>query len=192
MLHFINLVVFDADDTLWYGADGGYIAGIDYHDKGSDSYTFRAIDQYTIQRDDGQRFCLYFEVPNVLSELHQRGILISLASYNHSGTALRALQTFGIDLFFKHMVIEFHSQKDRMLLNILQGFCEDGFYVTPSSTLFIDDDRKGSYRHQMARIGVNFLQRGTDIQNLTEILDHPDFILQPIITNLSPDQQDRG
>jgi magnesium-dependent phosphatase-1 len=174
----INLVVFDADDTLWVGLDGGYIAGVDYKDGGSDNYTFHRIDDFHIQRNDGQRFQLYSEVPGVLAELRKRGTLISLASYNHFGSAIRALQAFGIHHFFRNMVIEFHSHKDRMLQNILLSFQNDGFDVAPQTTLFIDDDLKGKYRQQMAAIGVKFLQRGTDIQDLSEILNHPEFILQ--------------
>jgi magnesium-dependent phosphatase-1 len=174
----INLVVFDADDTLWVGLDGGYIAGVDYQDNGRDDYTFHRLDNFHIQRSDGQRFMLYREVPGILEELLQRGTLISLASYNHKGPATRALQAFGIDHYFRNMVIEFHNQKDRMLQNILHSFHNDGYEVAPGTTLFIDDDQKGKYRQQMTAIGVNFLQRGTDIQDLTALQEHPEFVFQ--------------
>ena len=178
MLQSINLVVLDADDTLWVGLDGGYIAGVDYNDEGSDEYIFHRLDDFHIQRNDGQRFRLYSEVPGVLAELHKRGTLLSLASFNHSGTATRALQAFGIHHFFQNMAIEFNSHKDRMLQNILLDFKNDGFDVAPQKTLFIDDDLKGKYRQQMAAIGVNFLQRGKDIQDLSEILEHPNYLIQ--------------
>ena len=179
MKKLINLVVFDADDTLWVGLDGGFIAGINYQDEGSEAYTFHLLDKTHIQRDDGQRFRLFGEVPDVLAELHQQGVLISLASYNHPGPTVRALKTFGLYHFFQHMMIEFHGHKDRMLQNILHDFQQDGFAVAPHTTLFIDDDMNGKYRQQMAAIGVNFLQRGADIHNLSEILNHPDYNFQP-------------
>jgi magnesium-dependent phosphatase-1 len=177
MPQWINLIVFDADDTLWYGLDGGYIAGTDYQDEGRNDYTFHKLDERLIQRNDGQRFRLYPEVPVVLARLRQQGVLISLASYNHLVPAMCALQIFGIDHFFQHPVIEWSSRKDYMLQRILKSFAEDGYTVAPQTTLFIDDDHLGKYRQQMADIGVNFLQYGGDIQNLMEILEHPVYSL---------------
>ena len=175
----VNLVVFDADDTLWVGLDGGFIAGVNYQDEGSDDYTFHSLDDLHIQRSDGQRFRLFPEVRIVLPDLYQRGVLISLASYNHPGPALRALKAFQIEQFFQHAVIEWSNRKDFMLQHILGGFSNDGYQVSPRTTLFVDDDMHGKYRRQMANIGVNFLQRGEELHDLTEILDHPGFVLQP-------------
>ncbi len=174
----ISLVVFDGDDTLWYGLDGGYVSGVDYQDVGRDDYTFHALDTLRILRNDGQRFQLYPEVPTLLAELARRDILISLASYNHPTATLNAIKTFGILPYFQHATIQWSSQKDRMLQSILKQFAQDGYEVEPGQTLFIDDDRPGEYRRQMASIGVAFLQKGADIDNLSSLLDHPLFALQ--------------
>lgn len=176
----VNLVVLDADDTLWQGLDGGYIAGVDYQDEGSADYTFHRLDDLHIQRSDGQRFRLFPEIPVLLPELVRHGVLISLASYNHKEPLLRALQAFEIEHFFQQLVIEWSSRKDFMLQLILGNFDRDGYQVAPQTTLLIDDDMGGKYRRQMAAIGVNFLQRGVDIHDLTEILDHPVYSLAPV------------
>ena len=174
---FISLVVFDGDDTLWTGLDGGYISGTIYPDYDRDDFTFRQIKPGIIQRDDGLRFQLFPEVPAVLSELVRRGVLVSLASYNHHTPLMGTLQAFGITGYFQHLTVEWNSRKDKMLRNILRRFTQDGYLVSPMTTLFIDDDYRGIYRGQMASIGVHFLQKGVDIHNLNELLDHPRFKL---------------
>lgn len=186
----INLIVFDGDDTLFKGLDSGYISGIDYTDEGRDDYTFIPLNEQdyfdgvsTILRNDGQRFRLYPEVRRVMAELAQRGVLISLASYNRPAPTMSALRAFDLLHLVKHPVIEFHSRKDLMLQKILEAFTEDGFLVAPQTTLFIDDDHRGVYRNQMASIGVHFLQKDVDIKDLSELLDHPRYQLQPVASN---------
>jgi len=175
----ISLVVFDFDDTLTVGLDGGYICGVDYIDPGRSDYTFRRVDETHLERNDGQRFRLFSEVPQVLQALHAQGTLISLASYNHAPPVFAALQTLGLFELFQYPVVVFHGEKDRMLQQILQSFNQDGYVVLPENTLFVDDDPLGHYRRQMAGIGVNFLQRGVDIQSLDELLDHPNYVFVP-------------
>ncbi len=175
----ISLVVFDGDDTLWYGLDRGYISGLDYRDPGRTDYTFHKLDEYHIQRNDGQRFRLFPEVRSLLPELVRRSVLISLASYNHKQPLLDALRAFEIDYFFDHPAIEWSSRKDQMVRQILRDFTRDGYLVSPETTLFIDDDHFGRYRQQMASIKVHFLQKGVDILDLSELLEHPRFLLVP-------------
>ena len=79
----ISLIVFDGDDTLWFGLDGAYISGVEYWDDGRQDFTFQQLDPLTIQRNDGPRFQLFPEVPGLLKELTHRNILVSIASYNH-------------------------------------------------------------------------------------------------------------
>lgn len=173
----ISLVVFDGDDTLWYGLDGGFISGAIYHGPGRSDYVFHHLDGLTIQRNDGQRFRLFPEVPALLSELVRRNVLVSLASYNYRSPVLNALEVFEIDHFFEHAVIEWSIQKDRMIKKILRDFTRGNYLVSPFTTLFIDDDHLGRYRQQMSSIGVHFLQKGVDINKLDELLEHPRYKL---------------
>jgi len=175
----ISLVVFDGDDTLWTGLDGGYVSGTSYPNYDRDDFTFHALKPLLIQRDDGQRFRLFPEVPKLLPDLIQLGVLVSLASYNHIKPLMRTLEAFGISGYFQHPVVEWNGRKDKMLRNILRNFTQDGYLVSPQTTLFIDDDYRGLYRGQMASIGVHFLQKNVDIQNLNELLNHPHFQLVP-------------
>ncbi len=175
----ISLVVFDGDDTLWKGVDGGYISGTIYPDYDRDDFTFHPLKPLLIQRDDGLRFQLFPEVPTVLSELARRGVLVSLASYNHHKPLMGTLQAFNLIGYFQHLAVEWNSRKDKMLISILRSFTKDGYLVSPDTTLFIDDDYRGIYRGQMASIGVHFLQKGVDIQDLNDLLDHPRFKLVP-------------
>ncbi len=176
---YINLIVFDGDDTLWFGLDGGYISGINYSDYGSDTYTFRRIGEDFIERNDGQRFRLYPEVRSLLANLMNMKLLISLASYNHPSPVEKALHAFEINQFFLHPVIEYSSQKDKMLKAILRKFSQSGWLVKPSTTLFIDDDHQNRYLKQMEFIGVHFLKKSSDITNLNELINNPKFQLVP-------------
>ena len=183
----INLIVFDGDDTLFKGLDGGYISGIDYQDEGRDDYSFTPLENglspsgvTTILRNDGQSFRLFPEVRPVFTELAQRGVLLSFASYNRLAPTLSALQAFDLLHFFRHTTIEFNNRKDRMLQKILAAYTADGYMVTPHRALFIDDDHHGTYRIQMASIGVNFQQKDVDVHDLRELLNHPLYQLQPI------------
>lgn len=180
----ISLIVFDCDDTLWYGIDGSYISGVDQWDEGREDFQFKKLDQLTIQRSDGHRFQLFPEVPSLLQTLSQQNILLSIASYNRRPPVIEALRALEIDRYFIHPVIEWHSQKDRMIKTILTACRRDGFLVSPETTLFIDDDMKGAYRTQMSSCGVHFLQKGVDIHNLSKIADHPGFKLVPVQKSL--------
>ena len=176
--------MFDGDDTLWYGLDGGYISGVDVFDGGRQDFTFHQLDELTVQRSDGFRFRLFPEVRVLLPELVRRNVLISLASYNHRLPVLDALRAFEIDHFFAHPVVEWTSRKDTMLAAILRDFRQDGYLVSPDTTLFIDDDWRGVYRTQMASSGIHFLQRGVDIHDLSALLDQARFKLAPIQKSL--------
>ncbi len=67
---------------------------------------------------------------------------------------------------------------------ILHNFTRGGYPVTPETTLFIDDDRFGRYRQQMVSIKVHFLQKGVDIQDLSELLDNPLLLHAPVQKSL--------
>lgn len=175
----ITVVVFDADDTLWHGLDGGYISGVSYQEVGRDGFKFTAISRDLIRRSDGQRFELYPDVRSVFNRLQAMGVIISLASYNVAGPVFAALNCFGIEGFFRHPQVAWSSCKDRMIIEILTQLRRDGLDVQPHSTLFIDDDHSGSYRGQMQAIGAAFLQKGVDIPDLDSIFNTPGLTFGP-------------
>lgn len=171
----ISLVVFDLDDTLLHGLDGGYVCGVDYADAGRSDYTFTRLDALHLRRNDGQRFELYPEVPALFDALRRRGVLISLASYNHPEPVWRALQALDLLDYFQHPVVEWSGRKDLMLQRILAALAAQGYTIHPANALFVDDDLSGHYRQQMAEIGVHFLQRWVDLHHLDELLRLPQF-----------------
>jgi magnesium-dependent phosphatase-1 len=175
----ISLIVFDGDDTLWYGLDGGFISGVDYRDPGRTDFTFNKSGFDEILRSDGQRFHLFPEIRSTLDELTNKNVLISMASYNHRQPVMAALKAFEILDYFLQPCVEWSSKKDQMIKTIHGNLKRDGFLVAPETTLFVDDDHMGRYREQMAGIGVHFLQRGVDIQDLKQLLDHPVYKLVP-------------
>lgn len=175
----ISVVVFDADDTLWHGLDGGYISGVSYQEVGRDGFTFTALSRDLIRRSDGQRFELYADARPVFDRLQALGVVISLASYNIAGPAFAALKCFGIEGFFRHPQVAWSNRKDQMIIEILARLRRDGLDVQPHSTLFIDDDHGGLYRGQMQTIGAAFLQKGIDIPDLGSIFHTPGLTFGP-------------
>ncbi len=173
----ISLVIFDGDDTLWRGLDGGYISGVTYQDVGDDRFTFQPSGGDRIVRNDGQRFELYPGVRAALAGLRQLGIPVSLASYNKEAPVLSALKAFGLGGVFQYPAIQWNPEKDRMVLEIIAHFQHAGYPAAPEMTLFVDDDQPGLYRQQMERIGVPFLQTGVDLTDLRDLLNHPDYRL---------------
>lgn len=179
MRKIISVVVFDADDTLWRGLDGGYISGTTYQDEGRADYTFQKVGEDLILRSDGQRFELFPDVRAVLKRLEALGVVISIASYNVARPTFAALESFALSGIFRHPVVEWSSRKDRMITKILSHLEQEGLNVGPPTTLFVDDDHHGVYRGQMKTLGVNFLQKGVDIPDLISILDYPELVFQP-------------
>ncbi len=168
----IHLVVFDFDDTLCFGLDGGYISGGD--EPPTDAFTFALDGPDTLHRSDGKRFRLFPETRPLLDELHRRQVAVSLASYNHPRSTFAALNAWHLTGYLRHPVVEWSGNKARMLERIIAALQAEGLPAAPHTTLFIDDDGAGRYRHQMAVIGVNFLQIGVDIHQLNELLDRFD------------------
>ncbi len=163
----MRLIIFDGDDTLWQGLDGGNISDNgdgDWH--GSNDYTYAATNDHdTIARNDGQRLRLFPETRAVLAELGGREVLVALCTFNHPDPVRRALDAWQLSGHFHHIEAAWSSDKEAMLRNIL---ATTG--VSAAEAVFIDDDPGRGHREQAARAGVRFLKKGTDVTDLRQVL----------------------
>jgi FkbH-like protein len=100
----VKCVVWDLDDTLWHGT--------------------------LLENDD---VALKTEMKHILASLDERGILHSIASKNDRGSAMRKLRQLGIEDYFLHPQIGWHS-KSAMISAI-----RDGLNIGMTSILFVDD-----------------------------------------------------
>jgi magnesium-dependent phosphatase-1 len=168
-----KLVAFDGDDTLWIPRSGLFLSDRTPTDsEGRLDFRFEATEEpkLTIRRDDGALFQLRLEVPAVLRELRERGLLVGVISYNHATNVRTALQAFGLVHLVDYVRGEWHANKDLMLLSMLEEARQDGHDITPAEALLVDDDPRGAYRVQCSTLGARFLQFGDEIKDLREVL----------------------
>ncbi len=166
----MRLIIFDGDETLWYGLDGGNISDNGEGDYiGSNDYEYSCppdSNPDVIVRNDSKRLQLYPETRAVLAHLCNRGVLVALCTYNHPAPTHRALAAWNLADQFDHVEAVWSADKEQMLRDILTTT-----HVQPIDAIFIDDDPGRGHRQQSERVGIRFLKRGTDITDLNQVLD---------------------
>lgn len=181
----MKLVIFDGDETLWYGLDGGNVSDngdCDY--VGSNDYEFAcppAGNPDIIVRNDGKRLQLFPETRAVLRELGNRDVLIALCTYNHPQPTYSALAAWKLTDRFDHIEAAWSPDKEHMLRNVLRATG-----IGPIDAIFVDDDPGRGHREQAERVGIRFLKRGSDITDLNQVLamvapDEPEELINPLI-----------
>lgn len=169
----MKLVAFDGDNTLWTPLSGLHLTDRTPTDPyGSPDFRFSPLPDNPLitRRDDGALFALRAEAREVLMSLRAHGILTAVASYNHAGPVRRVLEAFGLLPLFDYVVAEWHTNKDRMLEQILALAANDGHEISPSDAMLVDDDPEGLYAVQCANMGSRLACFGKDILDLREVL----------------------
>src|SRR6476660_9886104 len=108
-----KLIAFDGDHTLWTPLDGLCLSDRTLADAyGRSDYAYLPTDDpYVAALEDGPRFRLRPEVPEVLEALRAAGVLAGVISYNHEGNVRSILEAFGILPLFDYVVGEWHTNK---------------------------------------------------------------------------------
>jgi magnesium-dependent phosphatase-1 len=169
----MKLVAFDGDETLWTPLSVLNLSDRTPTDAvGWPNFQFTQSKQnpLVVERDDGALFELRAETRGVLETLRANGILVGVISYNHLGNVRRILDAFGVLPLVDYVVGEWHSNKDKMLLNMLKQVDADGLHVDLRDAILVDDDPYRIYRGQYARLGAGFVCFGVDITDLREVL----------------------
>ena len=91
----MKLIAFDGDDTLWQPLSGVNLSDRTPTDEEGwphFAYSVNQSNPLVAERGDGARFALRPETLGVLKELHRRGLLVGVVSYNHAGNIERVLE----------------------------------------------------------------------------------------------------
>lgn len=157
----IKLVILDLDRTLW-----------DHHNVTELRAPFTRRDAETVADATGARVRLLPGARELLDALRERGILISIASWNEPAPAFAILEALGVRDYFVHPKVEFHPYKERMVSDLLRELSADGVHVQPEDILYIDD-RALHLRRVEAAVGpLHVLRAGVDIRDLRDVLTH--------------------
>src|SRR2546428_11424746 len=125
----IRLVILDCDRTLWEHEDVLMLQA-----------PFTRVDGQTVQDARGEQVRLAAGARELLDALRQRGILISLCSWNRADLVFAILDLLGLTPYFVHPKVEFHPHKDRMIAALLAELAQEGTVLQPQEVLFVDDN----------------------------------------------------
>jgi len=157
----IKLVIFDADKTLW-----------DHPDVTSTKPPFQRISGDTLVDTVGSEIHLYKGVREMLQQLKEHGIIISLASWNTPEPCFEALEKLDLLEYFRHPKIHLHLEKHKMIKELLEDLRQEGIEIEPDEILFVDDNTRHfvDVRKQIGE--VRFLQMWANVKDHQEILEY--------------------
>lgn len=156
----VRLVILDLDRTLW-----------DHHNVTELQPPFHRVDAETVEDATGIRVRLRPGAREVLGALRERGVLISVASWNEPAPVFAILDTFELTRFFTCPQVEPHPYKERTIAALLAELAARGTAVAPEEVLFIDD-RALHLRRVRAAVGpIQTLHAGVEITDLREVLN---------------------
>ncbi len=151
----VKIVVFDLDLTLW-----------DHADVSAMKPPFRRLDENTIIDSENDRLRLYPCVRNLLKKLKDNGYKLSIASWNITSTALKALETLKLIDFFDYIVIEPHPEKEKMIEKILNFFRDEG---EVEEIYFVDDNFEMIRRVRERYPFIKCILVGSDIETVCDL-----------------------
>ena len=155
------MIIFDADKTLW-----------DHPDVSSMSPPFKRMDENTLIDKIGSEIRLYEHVREMLEELKEQNVIISLASWNVPEPCFEALQKLDILKYFKRPKVQPHPEKHKMIKELLEDLKKDGIEVKPNEILYVDDRSRHLNDIKKQTGKIRFLQMWVDVKNHLEILDY--------------------
>jgi magnesium-dependent phosphatase-1 len=164
----VRLVVLDCDLTLW-----------DHHDATLLLRPFRRVAPDAIEDRSGVRVTLHSGVRELLDGLKSRGLLVACASWNEPRAVDEIFALLDLDRYFDHKKVEPHPEKHRTIAALLGELAQTGVRLVPDEVLYVDD-RRIHLDAIHATVGrIRFIQYGTDIRVLTEVLDIVDGAMLP-------------
>lgn len=159
----VKLVILDLDRTLW-----------DYHNVTELRAPFTAIDAQTVADATGVQVRLQPGARELLDTLRERGILISIASWNEPAPAFAILEALRLRDYFVHPKVEFHPYKERMVSDLVRELSAEGIHVRPEEILYVDD-RALHFRRVRQAVGpIQTLQAGVEIRDPRDVIGYLD------------------
>src|SRR5260370_16621302 len=124
----VRLVILDLDRPLW-----------DHHNATELRAPSTRSDEQTVADATGVHVTLQPGARALLDTLRERGILISIASWNEPAPASAILETLGLRDYFVHPKVEFHPYKERTVSDLVRELSEEGVRLRPEEILYVDD-----------------------------------------------------
>ena len=155
----IRLVILDCDRTLWEHEDVLMLQA-----------PFTRVDGQTVQDARGEQVRLAAGARELLDALRQRGILISLCSWNRADLVFAILDLLGLTPYFVHPKVEFHPHKDRMIAALLAELAQEGTVLQPEEVLFVDDNPMMLEKVRQGVGAVHTLRAQLDVLDLDVVL----------------------
>lgn len=161
----ICLVILDADITLW-----------DHPDISSLTLPVEKVDRNSLIDAKGEALRLFGGVRDLLGGLKERGLIVSLVTWNKPEHVYEAIRLLEIDRFFEFVEVENTPKKHLSIARILARLREQGVHLEPREILYVDDDTR-HLKDIYDKVGrVVFLQMWEDVEEPCEILTHIDYI----------------
>ncbi|HEV8353110.1 MAG TPA: magnesium-dependent phosphatase-1 [bacterium] len=159
----VRLVVLDCDLTLW-----------DHPNVSELRSPFTRADDETVVDADGIQVRLFPGAKPLLKGLRERGVLISIASWNRPEPVFEILLLLDLVDFFTRPKVEFHPYKERTITALLDELQSEGIDLMADQVLYVDDRALHLRRVKLAVGPVHTLQPGTDITDLRQVLEFVD------------------
>jgi len=159
----IRLVILDADRTLW-----------DHPDISSLTLPFKKVDKNSLIDAKGEAISLFDGIIDLLKGLKERGLIISLVTWNKPEHVDEAIHLLEIDKFFKFVEVEFTPNKHLLVARILARLSEEGVQLEPHEILYVDDQTRHLKDIYDKAGTVIFLQMWEDVKEPCEILTYID------------------
>lgn len=157
----IKLVIFDCDLTLW---DHRNVSGL--------RLPFRRVDAEAVADADDTQVRLFPGVREMLQAIHDRGILLSVASWNQPQHVFAIFDLLGFSKYFTRPKVEPHPYKERTIAALFRELRADGVALRPDEVLYIDDRPLHFERVREAVGPVHILRAGVDFTDFEDVLAH--------------------
>lgn len=106
----------------------------------------------------------------LLTGLRARGVLVSVATWNHPEPVFAIFDLLGLTSFFVRPKVEAHPHKDRTIGATLQELAGDGVALQPHEVIFVDDKPMHLAQVRQALGPIQTLQAGVDVTDLRDVL----------------------
>ncbi|HVH32217.1 MAG TPA: magnesium-dependent phosphatase-1 [bacterium] len=156
-----RLVILDCDLTLW-----------DHPNVSELSLPFVRVDDQTVQDAQGVQVRLRSGARELLAGLRDRGVLISVATWNHPEPVFAIFDLLDLTRFFVLPKVEAHPHKDRTIGATLRELARDGVALRPDEVIFVDDKPMHLTQVRQALGPIQTLQVGVDVTDLRDVLAH--------------------
>ena len=152
------MVILDLDETLWDHEDASLL---------HPPFEKTSIDE--VSDSHGVAVKLRPGARDFLSVCGEKGVIISVASWNRPEIVLPLLRALSLEETFTHPAIEFHPDKVGMIKRVFDALRSGGVDVAQDRTVFIDDREEMVRAVQRAFPRITVLRFGTDVKTFGDL-----------------------